>query len=142
MSDFVPKVFDGLDARANAARVGSLLSITSASDAEWLRGNVRTQDVNLASDDKFAAYSNGDGPHLRAVPDPVEIEEEDWNSLFGAVEEKLQSAVKESSTAATPAQALEKITAIRAVVLDCVRSLDTLFKALKQERASNERSSR
>ncbi|HQS31197.1 MAG: hypothetical protein B7X59_09095 [Polaromonas sp. 39-63-203] len=137
MSDFVPKIFDGLDARANAARVDSPLSRASASDAEWLRGNVRSPDGNLANDDKFAAYSNGDGPHLRAVPDPVEIEEEDWNSLFGAVEEKLQSAVNESSTAATPEQALEKVSAIRAVVLDCVRSLDTLLKALKQERAAH-----
>lgn len=137
MSDFVPKVFDGLDARLNTARVDSLLSITSASDAEWLRGNVRSQDTSLANDDKFAGYSNGNGRHLRTVPQPAEIEEEDWNSLFGAVEEKLQSAVNESSTAATPEQALEKVSAIRLVVLDCVRSLDTLFKALKQERATH-----
>jgi|GWRWMinimDraft_6_1066014.scaffolds.fasta_scaffold02514_1 hypothetical protein len=137
MSDFVPKVFNGFDARADTARADPLLPTASASDAEWLRGNVRRPDGGRASDDPFTGYSNGNGRPLQTVPEPVDIEEEDWNSLFGAVEEKLESAVNEPTADATPEQALEKASAIRAVVLDCVRSLDTLFKALKHERAKH-----
>ena len=137
MSDFVPKVFDGLDGRRDVARADSPLSSASASDAEWLRGNVRSQDAGLANEDQFTDYKPGNGHRLRAVPERVLIEEEDWNSLFGAVEERLQSTVNQPLAAATPAQALEKASIMREVVLDCVGALDTLFRALKQERAAH-----
>ena len=136
MSDFVPKVFDGLDGRRDVARADSPLSSASASDAEWLRGNVRSHGAGLANEDQFTDYKPGNGHRLRAIPERVLIEEEDWNSLFGAVEERLQSTVNQPLAAATPAQALEKASIMRDVVLDCVRALDTLFKALKQERAA------
>ena len=139
MTNLLPKNTDQLDARPNPTHGDSPLSSASVSDAAWLRGNVRSQDARLADDEKFAGYSDGNenDRYLRHARESVEIPEEDWDSLFGAIEEKLESTVKEPLTAATPAQALERASAIRTVVLDCVKSLDTLFKALKQERIAH-----
>ena len=137
MADFLSKNTDQLDTRTDSANAGSLLSSASVSDAAWLRGNVRSQDASLAKDDKSTGYSNVNGRPLREDREHLEIEEEDWNSLFGAIEEKLESTVNAPLTAATPAQALEQASAIRTVVLDCVSSLDTLFKALKRERSAH-----
>lgn len=139
MTDFLTKNTDQLDARPNPTHGDSPLSSASVTDAAWLRGNVRSQDARLADDEKFAGYSNGNGNdrHLRSAREGIEIPEGDWDSLFGAIEEKLESTVKEPLTGATPAQALERASAIRTVVLDCVKSLDTLFKALKQERSAH-----
>ena len=134
MTNFLPKNTDQLDTRPNPTHGDSPLSSASVSDAAWLRGNVRSQDARLANDDKSTGYSNGIGRHRLEDRERVEIPEEDWNSLFGAIEEKLESTVNAPLTAATPAQALERASAIRTVVLDCVSSLDTLFKALKRER--------
>ena len=136
MTNFLPKNTDQLDARPNPTHGELPLSSALVSDAAWLRGNVRSQDARLADDEKFAGYSvgNEDDRHLRNARRSVEIPEEDWDSLFGAIEEKLESTVKEPLTGVTPAQALERVSAIRTVVLDCVKSLDTLFRALKQER--------
>ena len=137
MADFLSKNIDQFNTRTNSANAGSLLSSASVSDTAWLRGNVRSQDASLANHDKFAGDSNVNDRHLREDRERLEIEEEDWDSLFGAIEEKLESTVNEPLTAATSAQALERASAIRTVVLDCVRSLDTLFKALKRERSAH-----
>lgn len=136
MTDLVPKVSDGRDARANTDSADSRLSRAAASDAAWLRGNLRSPGTSLANDDKFAEYSDGSGRHLCAVPERVDLNEEDWNILFGAVKQKLQSTVNQPMAGASPSQALEQASAMRAVVLDCLRALDTLFKALEQERAN------
>jgi len=64
----------------------------------------------------------------------VLIDVDDWDSLFGAVEERLRTTVETVDAAPTPLARQDALSRIRSVVLDCVGALDTLHQSLKQER--------
>ena len=64
---------------------------------------------------------------------PIEIE--DWDSLFGAVEERLRTTVEKPDSATTSLAAQDNVSRIKSVVLDCVSALDQLHRALRQERS-------
>ena len=65
----------------------------------------------------------------------VEIEDEDWDSLFGAVEERLRDTVETLDSTTTQLASEDKLLRIKSVVLDCVSSLDVLHKALRHDRS-------
>ena len=64
----------------------------------------------------------------------VEIEPEDWDSLFGAIEERLRGTVETLDSANTQLASQDKLSRIKSVVLDCVSSLDALHTALRHDR--------
>lgn len=64
----------------------------------------------------------------------VEIEDEDWDSLFGAVEERLRGTVEALDPIAPELASPENLSRIKSAVLDCVSSLDALHKALRHDR--------
>ena len=64
----------------------------------------------------------------------AEIEPEDWDSLFGAIEERLRGTVDTLDSATTQVPSRNKLSYIKSVVLDCVSSLDALHKALWHDR--------
>ncbi len=64
----------------------------------------------------------------------AEIEPEDWDSLFGAVEERLRGTVETLDSSTAQVTLPDKLSRIKAVVLDCVSSLDTLHTALRHDR--------
>ena len=64
----------------------------------------------------------------------VEIQDEDWDSLFGAVEERLRDTVDALDLMTPQLTAPDKLSRIKSVVLDCVSSLDALHKALRHDR--------
>lgn len=64
----------------------------------------------------------------------AEIEPEDWDSLFGAIEERLRGTVDTLDSTTTQLAPQDKLSRIKSVVLDCVSSLDALHKALRHDR--------
>ena len=64
----------------------------------------------------------------------VEIQDDDWDSLFGAVEERLRDTVETLDLTTPQLAAQDKLSRIKSVVLDCVSSLDALHKALRHDR--------
>jgi hypothetical protein len=66
-----------------------------------------------------------------------QIDIEDWDSLFGAVEERLRSTVEKLDTTTTPLPGKDNVSRIKSVVLDCVSALETLHQSLKQERRAH-----
>ena len=64
----------------------------------------------------------------------VEIQDEDWDSLFGAVEERLRGTVEALDLTSPQLASPDKLSRIKSVVLDCVTSLDALHKALRHDR--------
>lgn len=88
--------------------------------------------------DAINGTSNGQGstshppPH---TPLDTQIEIEDWDSLFDAVEERLRDTVDKLDSATTPWVAQDAAGRLKSVVLDCVSDLDKLHRALAQERS-------
>ena len=68
----------------------------------------------------------------------VEIQDEDWDSLFGAVEERLRCTVETLDSATPQLDSRDKLSLIKSVVLDCVSSLDALHQALRHDRGLHE----
>ena len=73
-------------------------------------------------------------PPTTIAANEAEIEPEDWDSLFGAVEERLRGTVEALDSAAPQLDSQDKLARIKSVVLDCVSSLDALHKALRHDR--------
>lgn len=69
-----------------------------------------------------------------SVATEAEIEDEDWDSLFGAIEERLRDTVDTLDSTSTQLASQDKLSSIKLVVLDCVSSLDVLHKALRHDR--------
>jgi hypothetical protein len=64
-----------------------------------------------------------------------EIETDDWDSLFGAVEDKLRESVEGvSALGKPPLNAADPPRNLKAIVLDCVTSLEYLHASLKKVR--------
>lgn len=68
------------------------------------------------------------------VKENAQIDIEDWDSLFGAVEERLRDTVLKPDMATKRSAAQDNASRIKSVVLDCVSALDKLHRALQQER--------
>ena len=64
----------------------------------------------------------------------AEIKPEDWDSLFGAIEERLRGTVDKLDSVTTQLASQDKLSRIKSVVLDCVSSLDSLHTALRHDR--------
>lgn len=62
---------------------------------------------------------------------------DDWNSLFGAVEDRLRRTVEKPDSAATPSSATDDAARVKGVVLDCVSALEKLHQALRHERRAH-----
>lgn len=95
------------------------------------------RDAPLTDQDKIAAVI----PARTQMNGEIEIEVEDWDSLFGAVEERLRGTVETLDSATPQPASSEKLSRIKSVVLDCVNSLDALHKALRHDRERHETSS-
>jgi hypothetical protein len=81
-----------------------------------------------------------DGMSPTAVNDALPgapIDVADWDSLFGAVEERLRSTVETLDTAPMPLARQANLSRIKSVVLDCVSAMETLHQSLKQERRTH-----
>jgi hypothetical protein len=65
-----------------------------------------------------------------------QIDIEDWDSLFDAVEQRLRDSVDKPYSLAMPLTANDNSSRIKAAVLDCVSALDKLHKALRYERSA------
>lgn len=101
---------------------------------------VRLKSLVAAQDDRGMPQPPKQAvPDVKPSPQPSpsmgdEIEIEDWDSLFGAVEERLRDTAEklDSETASSAAQG--RVSRVKSMVLDCVSSLDMLHKALRLER--------
>ena len=106
-----------------ASEEGSPAKIAATSaDAEQAPG------TTPAAQEKVVPLPQTDGAKR------IEIEGEDWDSLFGAVEERLRGTVEALEPIARELASPEKLSRIKSVVLDCVSSLDALHKALRHDR--------
>ena len=106
-----------------ASEEGSLAKIAATSaDAE------QAPSTTPADQEKVVSLPRTDAAKR------VEIEDEDWDSLFGAVEERLRGTVEALDPIAPELASPDKLSRIKSVVLDCVSSLDALHKALRHDR--------
>ena len=90
----------------------------------------RSESLNASSDCQVHAVAG----FTTDAAMGVEIEDEDWDSLFGAVEERLRGTVETLDSATPQLDSRDKLLVIKSVVLDCVSSLDTLHQALRHDR--------
>lgn len=65
------------------------------------------------------------------------IQSDDWDSLFGAIEERLRLTVEDLDARSGQPQAVPGAVRIKAIVLDCVQAMARLHVALKVERHQN-----
>lgn len=146
MSDTFPKNSDDSDAVPVNERSSAFIDSAAFLNFVRLKSRVASQE---GSAPKIAAISADAGHALRttsadqekvvALPTTnsatqVEIEDEDWDSLFGAVEERLRGTVEALDPIARELASPDKLSRIKSVVLDCVSALDALHKALRHDR--------
>ena len=146
MSDTLPMNFEDFDALPVNQRSSTFIDGAAFLNFIRLKSLVASQAGNMVQSEETDAES-GDAPlspfieQENAVVHPIttsaieaEIEPEDWDSLFGAIEERLRDTVVtlDSTTAQLAPQ--EKLSRIKSVVLDCVSSLGALHKALRHDR--------
>ena len=146
MSDILPK--NSEDPKAVSANERSTAFIDGKAFLNFvsLKSRVASQE---GSAQKIAAISadaghalsttSADQEKVDALPPTntaaqVDIEDEDWDSLFGAVEERLRDTVEALDPIARELASPDKLARIKSVVLDCVSSLDALHKALRHDR--------
>lgn len=104
-----------------ASQAGSAAKTTAISAGEALK-------LPSAEQDKTAVL-----PPTNAAME-VEIEDEDWDSLFGAIEERLRGTVETLDSSTPQLTSQDDLSRIKLVVLDCVSSLDALHTALRHDR--------
>jgi hypothetical protein len=90
-----------------------------------------------AADGSSNSPSNGQDHAVSHPQTTAQIDIEDWDSLFDAVEERLRDTVEKPDSATTPLAARDNASRIKLAVLDCVNALDKLHKALRQERSTH-----
>ncbi len=90
---------------------------------------------------RLADQDEADASTLITPAMEVEIQDEDWDSLFGAVEERLRDTVDALDLMTPQLAAQDKLSRIKSMVLDCVSSLDALHKALRHDRGLQSTSS-
>jgi hypothetical protein len=155
MSDFLYKNSEDPDALPINERSSAFIDGTAFLEFVRLKSRVTAKDVSTAKKGAVPVLGteaangpsrpgNGHGYAVSTssvqdksqITQVAQIEIEDWDSLFEAVEERLCAAVEEHDSVAMPAAAQDSTSRIRAVVLDCVSALDTLHRALRQERST------
>lgn len=151
MPDFPHKNSEDPDALPVNERSSSFIDGVAFLDFVRLKSLATSKDGSAAKNDATpgsgsdAANDTSDG-HDHAMAHPpmnsqanaqlnAGIDVEDWDSLFGAVEERLRTTVDELDSTTAPLVAPEKVSRIKSVVLDCVSALDKLHQALRQERS-------
>lgn len=144
MSDNLPKSPHDPDALPLNKRSSAFIDSAAFLNFLRLKSRVASQAVSAA---KCAATGAGEAlklpfadQHKTAAPPPtnaameVEIEDEDWDSLFGAVEERLRGTVDTLDSITPQLASQDNLSRIKLVVLDCVSSLDALHTALRHDR--------
>jgi hypothetical protein len=147
MSDIVSKNSDDPDAGPVNERSSAFIDGAAFLEFVRLKSLVVPQDGGAANDGASSIPAgsadivtpNGHGqtvsyPHTDAHSN-CRIDVGDWDSLFGAVEERLRDTVEKADLAATPLAAQYNAWRVKSVVLDCVSALDKLHRALRQERS-------
>ena len=146
MSEILPGIPDDPDALPLNERSSAFIDGAAFIDFVRLKSRLAPQD---GRDDESAATGADSGEVLKATSAcqgnavarsatdaamRAEIQDEDWDSLFGAVEERLRCTVETLDSATPQLDSLDKLSVIKSVVLDCVSSLDTLHQALRHDR--------
>lgn len=142
MSDFLSKNFEDPDAGPVNERSSAFIDGVAFLEFVRLKSLAATKDGSAAKNgaiavpDSETANGASDGhDHVMSRPQiKAQIDIEDWDSLFDAVEERLRDIVEKPDLAATPLAAQHNASRVKAAVLDCVGALDKLHKALRQER--------
>jgi hypothetical protein len=146
MSDSLPIPSDDPDALPLNERSSAFIDCAAFLNFVRMKSLVAPQESSAAKN--AATCVGGDGapnaPSLeqdKAITHPAinaameaEIQPEDWDSLFGAIEERLRATVEPLDSATTQFTSQDKLCRIRSVVLDCVSSLDSLHMALRHDR--------
>ena len=146
MSEILPGNPDDPDALPLNERSSAFIDGAAFVDFVRLKSRLAPQD---GREDESAATRAGSGEALKAssacqgnavarsttdAAMGVEIQDEDWDSLFGAVEERLRCTVETLDSATPQLDSRDKLSLIKSVVLDCVSSLDALHQALRHDR--------
>ena len=149
MSDKLSKHSSDPDALPVNERSSAFIEGVAFLDFVRLKSLATVHDGSGAANGRVPAPAGGDatGPPNEHQPatshSPIadQIDAEDWDSLFGAVEERLRTTIEALGegpegleAAAAPSAGRDKTSQIKAVVLDCVNALDMLHKALRQGR--------
>ena len=114
----------------NFVRLKSLVVSIAGGSAKCVPTGASGEAVNPPS----TAQDNVVAHRTISVATEAEIEDEDWDSLFGAIEERLRDTVETLDSTSTQLASQDKLSSIKLVVLDCVSSLDVLHKALRHDR--------
>ena len=146
MSDTLPMNFQDSDALPVNQRSSAFIDGAAFLNFVRLKSLVASQAGSMVKSEETDAES-GDAslaPSIEqdnAVVHPItssaigaEIEPEVWDSLFGAIEERLRGTVDALDSTTTQLAPQDKLSRIKSVVLDCVSSLDALHKALRHDR--------
>ena len=146
MSDNLSKHFVDPDALPVNERSSAFIEGVAFLDFVRLKSLATVHDGSGATNGRVPAPAGGDatGPpneHQPATSHPPiadQIDAEDWDSLFGAVEERLRTTIgalgEGPEATAAPSAGRDNPSQIKAVVLDCLNALDMLHKALRQGR--------
>jgi hypothetical protein len=149
MSDIVSKNSEDPDARPVNERSSAFIDGVAYLEFARLKsfgasrdGHVGTEPASPEHGANAASGISNDYGHAVTYPaadarSDSQIDIADWDSLFGAVEERLRKTVEKPDQATTPATAKDNASRIKSVVLDCVSALDKLHKALRQERSTH-----
>ena len=149
MSDNLSKHSVDPDALPANERSSAFIEGVAFLDFVRLKSLATVHDGSGATNGRAHSSVGGDatGPpneHQSATshsPIADQIDAEDWDSLFGAVEERLRTTIgaleegpEGPEAAAAPSAGRHSTSQIKAVVLDCVNALHMLHKALRQGR--------
>ena len=145
MSDTLPKNPEDADALPVNQRSSAFIDCVAFLDFLRLKSQLAPPPGSAAR--SAATGTGGEALNLRrtgedhvvdrtttSVVTEVDIEDEDWDSLFGAVEERLRDTVETLDSTPMQLASQDKLLRIKSVVLDCVSSLDVLHKALRHDR--------
>ena len=140
MSDTLPRNSENPDALPVNERSSAFIDSAAFLNFVRLKSLVASQ-VGSGAIDGGEALNAPSAEENNAFAHPTtdsaieaEIEPEDWDSLFGAIEERLRGTVDTLDSATTQVPSRNKLSYIKSVVLDCVSSLDALHTALRHDR--------
>ena len=140
MSDTLPRNSENLDALPVNERSSAFIDSAAFLNFVRLKSLVASQAGSgaIGGGETLNAPSAGENNAVAHTTTnfaiEAEIEPEDWDSLFGAIEERLRGTVDTLDSATTQVPSRNKLSYIKSVVLDCVSSLDALHTALRHDR--------
>lgn len=154
MPDTLPANPDGADALPLNERSSAFIDGVAFLNFVRLKSQLAPQEgiaeksaATGAGSDDAVIFQPTDQAHrapgpLKNAAVEIEIQDEDWDSLFGAIEERLRGTVETLDSNTTQLAPQEKLSRIKSVVLDCVNSLDALHQALRHDRGLHAAGSR